>query len=314
MINGREIKMKHEINPEQVDLHLHSSYSDGSDTPTELIQKAKTLGLEAIALTDHDTIEGWEEWNDIGKTNGIKTISGIEFSLEDIEGATDVHLLGYFPDGESRSAGEALKKYSRSRIEARNKRIPKMIALLRNCSLQVSEEDVFNEAGDGNIITRAHVANAVYRLNPDQFKNMREVFEKYLLVGKPAYLPTEEKLHLKQAIAWIKSLGGIAILAHPGASNDPQLDPTRGERILMAALEYGADGGEGHYVYHKNDPYRKINAEPSITPSLCQHYIQILTERGKIATSGSDYHGKNKNIEMGEQGGRAYNAERLFWG
>lgn len=304
--------MEHDINPEKVDLHLHSNYSDGSDTPTELIQKAKDIGLEAIALTDHDTIEGWEEWNDAGKANRIKTISGIELSLEKIEGATEAHLLGYFPIGESRPVVGELRKYSRSRVEARNKRLPQMVILLRDCDLQINEEEILKEAGDSNIITRAHVANAVCRLNPNQFKNMREVFEKYLSVGKPAYLPTEEKLHLKRAIAWIKSLGGIAILAHPGASNDPQLDPTRGERILISALEYDADGGEGHYVYHKNDPYCRTGADSSINQPLCQKYIQILTERGKIATSGSDYHGKNKLIEMGEQGGRVYNAERLL--
>ncbi len=305
--------MKAEINPEKVDLHLHSRYSDGSDTPTELIQKAKDIGLEAIALTDHDTIEGWEEWNDAGKANGIKTISGIELSLEDIDGATNVHLLGYFPYGESRPAVEELGKYSLSRVEARNRRLPQMAILLRNCGLQINEEEVFKEAGDGNIITRAHVANAVCRLNPDQFKNMREVFEKYLMAGKPAYLPIEKKMHLKQAITWIKSLGGIAILAHPGVSNDPQLDPTRGERILISALEYDADGGEGDYVYHKNDPYSRVGADSSVNQPLCQKYIQILTKRGKIVTSGSDYHGKNKKIEMGEQGGRVYNAQRL-WG
>ncbi len=304
--------MKPKINSEKVDLHLHSTYSDGSDTPTEIVQKAKAVGLEAIALTDHDTIEGWEEFSDAGKANGIKTITGIELSLENIEGATDVHLLGYFLNGNSHDVRAGLRKYSRSRIEARNRRLPQMVAMLRDCGLQVNEEEVFKEAGGSDVITRAHVANAVYRLNRDNFKTPREVFEQYFLVGKPAYFPTEEKLHLKPAIVWIKSLGGIAILAHPGVSNDPQLNPERGERILLRALEFGVDGGEGHYVYHKNDPYRRIGADSSVTPPLCQKYIDIIVSQGKIATSGSDYHGKNKKIEIGEQGGRVYNAQRLF--
>lgn len=304
--------MKDETTTKKVDLHLHSNYSDGSDTPTELVQKAKDIGLEAIALTDHDTIEGWEEFSDAGKANGTKTIPGIELSLEDIDGATEVHLLGYFLNGNPHDARAELRKYSHSRIEARKKRLAQMITLLRNCDLQINEEEVLIEAGENGVVGRPHVARAVYRLNADKFKTPREVFEKYLLAGKPAYLPTAEKLHLKPAIEWIKSLGGLAILAHPGASNDPQRDPMRGERILIAALEYGADGGEGYYVYHKNDPYCRPSFDSSVTPLLCQHYIKILTEHGKIATSGSDYHGKNKKIEMGEQGGRVYNAERLF--
>ena len=295
----------------KVDLHLHSNYSDGSDTPSELVQKAKSLGLEAIALTDHDTVEGWEEFRQAGSGNGLKTIPGIELSLEDIEGATEVHLLGYFPKATKQSTME-LKNYSLNRVQARKRRLPQMVALLKNCGLQINEEEVFKEAAGGTIIGRPHIANAVYRLNPERVSSPKEVFEKYLLAGRPAYLPVEEKLHLKPAIEWIKSLGGIAILAHPGASNDPQLNPTRGERILLKALEYGADGGEGYYVYHKNDPYRRANADASITPVLCQHYIRVLTERGKVATSGSDYHGKNKKIEMGEQGGRVYNAQRLL--
>lgn len=299
--------MKDEIITEvRVDLHLHSIYSDGSDTPGKIVQKAKAAGLELIALTDHDTIGGWEEWNDVGKANGIKTIVGIELSLENIGEAAEVHLLGYFLDRTSNSAKEELEKYSRSHIEARKRRLTQMVSLLKEGGLQISEEEVFREVGGGEVINRTHVANTVYRLNADRFKNHREVFEQYLIAGKKAYVPVDEKLRLKPAIEWLKSLGGIAILAHPGVSNDPKLDPVRGERILVAALEYGADGGEGSYVYHKNYPY--FNADSSVTPILCQHYIKILAERGKIATSGSDYHGKNKNIEMGEQDGDMYNA------
>ncbi len=310
--------MKHDkIIPKKVDLHLHSNYSDGSDTPTELIQKAKDIRLDVIALTDHDTIGGWEEFRDAGESNGIRTINGIELSLEDIEGATNVHLLGYFPNG-SVSAAAELKKYSLSRIQAKGKRCSKMVSLLQDYGLKISEAEVQAEVlngrkGDkegGKNISRVHVARAVDRLNPGRFNDFREVFDKYIEFGKRAYVPIEGKLYLNQAISWVKSLGGLAILAHPGVSNDPVGDIHRGEKILLMALEYGIDGGEGDYTYHKNNPYR--NADPSITPFLCQHYIQILTERGKIATSGSDYHGKNKKIELGEQGGRVYNAERLL--
>lgn len=304
--------MKLEINPEKVDLHLHSSYSDGSDTPTELIQKAKTLGLEAIALTDHDTIEGWEEWRSVGRNNGMKIISGIELSVERLEGVDEVHLLGYFPNA-SKIAASELKEYSLSSVKAREQRLSQMVALLKSCGLQISEEEVHKEV-KGKIINRhPHVTQAVYRLNPDRFNCPRDVLEAYLIPGKEAYVQVSDRQNLKQAIDWVKNLGGISILAHPGGYNDLQSDPLRGERILRRALEFDADGGEGHYVYHKNEPYRRVGADSSITPPLCQRYIEIIVSQGKMATSGSDYHGKNKKIEMGEQGGRVYNAERL-WG
>ncbi len=300
-------------------MHLHSFHSDGSDAPGEIVRKAKAAGLEIIALTDHDTIEGWEEFRDAGMSNGIRTIYGIELSLEDIGGATEVHLLGYFPNGSGSAAAE-IKKYSLSRIQAREKRLSQMILLLRDFNLKINEEEVLTEVLDGRkgekegkkVISRTHVARAVYRLNPGRFKDVQDVFRKYLGSGEKAYVPTEDRMCLNQAISWVKSLGGLAILAHPGVSNDPIGDTYRGERILLMALKYGVDGGEGDYIYHKNNPYR--DADPSITPFLCQHYINLLTKHGKIVTSGSDYHGKNKKIEVGEQGGRVYNAERLIGG
>jgi predicted metal-dependent phosphoesterase TrpH len=295
----------------KVDLHLHSNYSDGSDTPTEIVQKAKTLGLEVIALTDHDTTNGWEEWRDAGSKNGIKLIPGIEFSIEGLEGVDEVHLLGYFPDA-SRLTVSELEKYALSSVQARERRLSQMVALLRDCGLQINEEEVRKEV-KGKIINRhPHITTAVYRLNSGRFKEPREVLEMYLLPGREAYVQVNDRPSLKQAIGWVKELGGIAILAHPGGYNNLQSDPIRGERILLKALEYGADGGEGHYVYHKNDPYRRANCDSSITPLLCQQYIDLLVSRGKIATSGSDYHGKNKKIEMGEQGGRMHKMDRFY--
>ncbi len=303
--------MKDETSTEKVDLHLHSIYSDGSYTPTEIVQKAKVIGLEAIALTDHDTIEGWEEWRGLGRNNNIKTIPGVELSVEGLEGIDEIHLLGYFPNAPKASVKE-LREYSLSSVKAREQRLSQMVALLKRCGLRISEEEVRREV-KGIIINRhPHVTQAVYRLNPGRFSCPRDVLEEYLLPGKEAYVQVGDRPNLKQAIDWVRSLGGISILAHPGGYNNLQSDPSRGERILLKALEFGADGGEGHYVYHQNNPYLRAGADSSVTPPLCQKYINIVVSQGKIATSGSDYHGKNKKIEIGEQGGRVHNAQRLF--
>lgn len=293
-----------------IDLHIHSRYSDGSDEPREIVRKAKELGLEVIALTDHDTIGGCEEFIQAGREFDVKTIPGIELSIEDYDGIKEIHLLAYFPNLDSfANARPALEKYSKERIDIRNRRLDQQLVLLANAGLYIEKDDVLAEAG-GDVIGRRHIALVIKRKYDSQFATLQDVFEDYLEEGGKAYVPMEKRMRLDKAIEWVHNLGGLAVLAHPGVSNTKKKEVSIGERLIMYAISFGVDGGEGWYVYHKNNPYLK--EYPSKSQEICQIYIDILLRHDKMVTAGSDYHGSKKSIELGEHKGVAYNLDRML--
>ncbi|MGH1366159.1 MAG: PHP domain-containing protein [Calditrichia bacterium] len=260
-----------------IDLHMHSTYSDGSQTPEQLMQEAKELGLTAIALTDHDTIDGIPEFMELGKKYGIRAIPGVEISVDTkLPNNGHMHILGLLLDPDS----EELKTTLNYLMEQRNLRAQKIITKLNDLNVDVTMQELLDEAGEG-AIGRPHVAKIMLRKGI--VSSIQEAFDIYLAKGKPAYMD-KMKLDENDAFKMIHDAGGLAILAHPHFMHYDSIDEAV-ERI-MALKELGLDGFEVHY-----------SAMPQ---AYTDRLVALAEEHDFIISGGSDYHGTNKDtIKMG---------------
>ena len=190
-----------------IDLHTHSNRSDGTDTPTQLVRKAKDAAITVLAITDHDTTAGWAEASDAAEKYGIELVRGIELTVKN--GDQSQHLLAYEPDADD----PALQAMLASNIEARDDRIPKMIELInkekRGAGLRL--EDV-QAAAAGATPGRPHIADVLVNLG--HFKDRREAFAAYLVPGLPTYVPRWAPT-LDEAIRVVRNAGGVTVIAHP---------------------------------------------------------------------------------------------------
>lgn len=256
-----------------VDLHVHSYASDGTLSPTELVIHAKENGLSAIALTDHDTINGLDEAIDAGKLYQVEVIPGIELAAEFT--TDNLHILGYCIKYKNNDFIKKLEPIQNSR-DIRNQ---KMILKLNDLGFSVTMDEIYNISDDSNnsknIITRAHFAKALY--NKGYVSSIQETFELYLSPGKPGYveriIPTP-----KECIDLIHSVGGIAVLAHPtlyGLNMGKSL-----EKLIAELTSCGLDGIEAIYPLHNID-------EEIYFKNLANKYNLLIT-------GGSDFHGTNK--------------------
>ena len=260
-----------------IDLHMHSSSSDGSVTPTELVREAKEIGLNSIALTDHDTIDGIPEFMDAGKKHNIATVPGVEISIDtQLPNNGHLHMLGLFIDPHS----EELKKTLDYLRQQRNLRAQKIIDKLNELNIAVTMDELLAEAGEGSI-GRPHVAKILLRKGV--VTSMQEAFDLYLAKGKPAYMD-KVKLGEREAIAMIKNAGGLAILAHPHLMKYDTFNEAM-EKIL-SLKPVGLDGFE---VYYSGMP-----------EGYCRSLLKLAQEQGFLISGGSDYHGANKeDVKMG---------------
>lgn len=241
-----------------VDLHMHSTASDGSRSPEAVAAAAHAAGISAIALTDHDTIAGVAVARAAGERLGLRVITGVELSAED--DGREVHVLGLHLERLD-AIGTAMEGFRQTRID----RAREMVAKLNALGIPVSFDAVIAEAG-GGAVGRPHVARAV--VAGGWVGDQRDVFDRYIGYGKPANVP-KAKLDFADAIALIHAAGGLAIVAHPGVD----FNRTRIER----AVGYGLDGLE---VLH-----------PSNSPEE-QRRLRALIEYFKLVPSGgSDWHG-----------------------
>ncbi len=274
-----------------VDLHMHSNFSDGSDSPTQLVEKAKQLGLTAIALTDHDTIDGIPEFLEAGERLGIHTVPGVEISVDTkLPNNGHMHMLGLFIDPKGKKLKETLD-YLRTQ---RNLRAEKIIRKLNELGVNITLEELLEEAGEGSI-GRPHVAKILVRKGV--VGSIQEAFDIYLAKGKPAYMD-KVKLGEEDAIQMIHDAGGFAILAHPHLMNYPTFEEAR-ERI-MQLREIGLDGFEIYYSTMPEDYTRGL--------------IELAKAEGFVVSGGSDYHGANKdNIEMGTGLGNLSVPDEIYW-
>jgi 3',5'-nucleoside bisphosphate phosphatase len=242
-----------------VDLHAHSTASDGSATPSELVTSAVRAGLSAVALTDHDTIAGVRSAAAEGERLGVRVIAGVELSAVDATGET--HLLGlHLSDLEALDARLAeLRDMRRTRAE-------RIVQRLNTLGVRVTMDDVLAQAA-GGAIGRPHVARAL--IANGWAGDAREAFDRYLGAGRPGYVP-KDRLSLSDAIGMVHRGGGLAVLAHPGAS-------ANADRV-KALVAIGLDGVEVRHPSHDEAEIGRVLA---------------LTERlGLVPSGGSDWHGQ----------------------
>ncbi|OPZ74313.1 MAG: Error-prone DNA polymerase [Firmicutes bacterium ADurb.Bin456] len=243
----------------RADLHIHTTYSDGTKSPEEIVSLAKSVGLAAIAITDHDTLEGVEPAIEAGRRQNLEVIPGIELSAECKSG--EIHILGYLIDLKQQEFLDKLSLFRQSRID----RMKKMIKKLRELGLEVQFNRVLEISGYGSL-GRPHLAAAL--LETGAIKSTQEAFDRYIGEGKEAYVP-RYKLNPDGAIKLIRDAGGVPVLAHPGMIEST---PTPEELIVsgLAGLE----------AYH-----------PAHSRELSAYYVRLARAKGLIITGGSDYHG-----------------------
>lgn len=263
-----------------IDLHMHSNYSDGSESPEALVLEAQALKLSAIALTDHDTVEGIPEFMAAGRKHGLRTIPGVEISVDTrLPNNGHMHLLGLLIDPSARDLRETLNFLKTQR----NLRAEKIIRKLTGLNIPITLEELLQEAGEG-AIGRPHVARILLRKGV--VGSIQEAFDLYLAKGKPAYMD-KVKLDEKDALKMIHDARGLAILAHPHFMNFDSFAEAA-ERILeMQAL--GLDGFE---VFYSGMP-----------EAFSRQLIDLAAEHDMVISGGSDYHGSNKDhVKMGTGG------------
>jgi len=262
-----------------IDLHTHTTASDGRLTPRQLIDHAGEVGLCAVAVTDHDTVDGIAEARRYACEVGMPFIPGIEISAEYSATGT-MHILGYFIDESTRSFSDALAFLK----ESRKKRNPQIIERLNHYGVDITMEDVRHEAGSDQI-GRPHVARAIVRKG--YASSIADAFERYVKKGAPCYV-NKERFLPERAIELIRKAGGIPVLAHPKTLN---IDFGQELPRLLARLqEMGLMGVEAYYYSH--------------SPSEEEYFLRLSRKLDIIATGGSDFHGDNKpKVALGRGSG-----------
>ncbi len=251
----------------RVDLHIHSTASDGRFSPAELVRKAADEGLTVIALTDHDTVDGIAAALDaVQAFPMLRLISGIEISTDIPEG--EVHILGYFIDHTDQNFQAALEKMRNSRWE----RARRMVTELEKMGCPVDWERVCEIAGGGTI-GRPHIAQAM--LERDHIEYFQEAFEKYIGRDGPAYVE-REKVTPSGAVELIVQAGGLPVLAHPLTIPEP-------EQLVTKLQAVGLIGIETYYA--------------SYTAEDVQRLVTIADRHNLVATGGTDFHGIDANAE-----------------
>ena len=256
-----------------IDLHTHSTASDGSDTPAELMALAGQVGLSAIALTDHDTVEGLAEARKAAAEHGVRLVQGCELSCE--VGKATMHLLVYFIDDGTGPLQDRLHALQQGRA-TRNERI---VGLLQQNGFDITLDEILTEAGGGSV-GRPHFAAVMLRKG--YVASIQDAFDTWLAKGKPAYLE-RDRLLPEEAIRLTHASGAVAVLAHPVSLN---LEPEPLEAFIGDLTEMGLDGMECDYG--------------RFSPEERARYREMARSLGLVPTGGSDYHGRYKpDIALG---------------
>lgn len=255
-----------------IDLHAHSNASDGSDTPARLLALAAEAGLSALALTDHDTIEGLAEAQAAADRHGVRLVPGCELSCVMATGT--MHLLVYFLPDSSGPLQDRLAALQAGRL-TRNARIA---ATLTGHGLPVTEEEIMTEAGAGSV-GRPHIAAVLLRKG--YVNSIQEAFDQWLAYGKPAYF-AREQLTAADAISLAHASGAVAVLAHPTTLGLESASSATGalEAFVGELATLGLDGVECEYGRY--------------TPEQRAAFRAMAQRHGLCVTGGSDYHGTYK--------------------
>jgi predicted metal-dependent phosphoesterase TrpH len=257
----------------RVDLHLHTTHSDGSVSPAEVVRLAQKAGVTALAITDHDITTGIPEALAAGAALGIEIIPGIEISSE--YGGSELHVLGYFLDWHD----EALEARLTTLRDSRHRRNPQIVERLRGLGIEITYDEVRTLAGT-DAVGRPHIARVL--MEKQVVATAKEAFDRFLANGKPAYVPRDLPSPA-EAIHWIKAAKGLAVLAHPTWVKTT--DGTLTELVTQLKAD-GLDGIEVHYSTH--------------TAHQTREYLSLAKQVNLLVTGGSDFHGVTKpDIDVG---------------
>ena len=271
-----------------IDLHVHSTCSDGTLSPTELVDYAIQKGLSAFALTDHDCVEGLDTILSYAKSlpNAPEIIPGIELSTD--ENGQEVHMVGLFIDHHNPEFNQYLQEFIASRT-TRNK---KMCHLLQEHGMNITYEELEAEF-PGAVLTRAHYAKLL--MKHGYVKSIKEAFERFLGDHCPCYV-SREKITPVMAIDLIKKAGGLAILAHPILYH---MSDARLDALVQKLKEAGLTGIEAIYSTYSPAEERQIR--------------KLATKYNLLLSGGSDFHGENKpGLDLGTGYGKLYVPEEVL--
>lgn len=274
-----------------IDLHMHSTVSDGTDSPAALAERVIKAGLSAAALTDHDSIAGLEEYSSLLESAGVEAVPGCEISCLQDNGEKSAHLLCYFIGAGPSPLHETLEQLQGDRA-TRNLRL---IEKLAEVGYPVSVADVEALAHKPLLDAgRPHFAEAVLAAYPSDFKTMNEVFSRLLGESGSAYVP-KARVTISEATALATASGAVTVLAHPLLSFAPWVEgspqPLEAQRALLnaafaTAAAAGVAGAEAYYPRH--------------TPEETALLLELCEQHGLVATGGSDYHGSKKpDLDVG---------------
>ena len=253
----------------RIDLHTHSNVSDGTDTPTELVQAAARAGLDVVALTDHDAFDGLDEAVVAGEASGVAVVRGMELSCS--KQGQSIHLLAYGADPQ---APELRAEMARVR-GGRSGRLLPVLAKLAELGVPVTEAAVLAKVGDSPSVGRPHIADAM--VDAGHVRDRKEAFDRFLADGGPAHVG-RYAIEIGRGIDLVHAAGGVAVIAHPWGRGRERLLPPDALQALVE--EHGLDGIEVDHQDHDADTRARLRP---------------LGERlGVLITGSSDYHGTGK--------------------
>lgn len=276
-----------------IDLHIHSTASDGTHTPSEILNRAQTLGLAAISITDHDTVAGCREALDGEMPTGLAFVPGVEISTQAplfFAHSGSIHLLGYGIELENHRLNVLLKQLQDSRLN----RNPRIIARLNAMGLEITLEEVVKESGSPDQMGRPHIARTMVKKG--FVPNFDAAFDIYLGNNRPAYVE-KYRVPLEEAVAAIRNARGIAVLAHPGLyALHNGLMP---DAVMAAFKATGIDGVEVYYPEH--------------SARQTAHYAALAERHGLVVTGGTDFHGGMKpEVALGSGYGNLHVPATLY--
>jgi predicted metal-dependent phosphoesterase TrpH len=253
----------------RIDLHTHSSVSDGTDAPAQLVHKAQAAGLDVVALTDHDTFDGLDEAAAAGEQLGIRVVRGMELSCSRL--GNSVHVLAYGADPANPELSAEMARVRDGRLG----RLAGVLAKLAALGVPVSEAEVMAQVGSSPSVGRPHIADALIKAG--HVRDRQEAFDRFLADGGPAHV-SRYTIEVERGIDLVHQAGGLAVIAHPWGRGREHVLPQ--EVLETLAHDHQLDGIEVDHQDHDDDIRKRL---------------RILADSlGLLATGSSDYHGSGK--------------------
>jgi predicted metal-dependent phosphoesterase TrpH len=253
----------------RIDLHTHSSVSDGTDTPAELVRKARAVGLDVVALTDHDTFDGLDEAATEGEQLGIRVVRGMELSCS--RRGDSVHVLAYGADPASPGLAAEMARVRDGRLG----RLAGVVAKLAELGVPVSEAEVMAQVGDSPSVGRPHIADALIKAG--HVRDRQEAFDRFLADGGPAHVH-RYTIEVDRGIDLVHEAGGLAVIAHPWGRGREYVLPS--SVLEMLVRDHRLDGIEVDHQDHDSETRERLRV--------------LADALGLLATGASDYHGVGK--------------------